>query len=313
MDQSKKNYLIISYALVALISVYVATTQWIINKQLYKNYDLSLLTGEPVIEIDLNVLVMMSNTNVRTIDFRFQNELSSVDESFDYPRKKTDGTTEDITFFNTSLSDDKKWIRLKVANGATIADKIITIDFDNHSKNFSRNRYFIDTIKVDGKYVEVYDFVSKDITKTNLKLHIPRSFSNISKNIANDYGENIIEIIKFILIVLLSTQTLLYLIGFVWEPEEISNYFKNVNPDDETLIVDSISRKYSIPLGFLGTILSIWVALEINQEFLTDFNSVLEIFKGGIFTTVLGLSTNIVCILRSQRIKITKSLMETKK
>ena len=310
MDRGKRIYLSITYTVVAVISIYVGTTQWIIHEKLYKDYNLSIFTGKPVLEVDSDSLVMMFNIDVRTVDFRFTHKLDGVIEINKDTRDKEAVTIETIIPFKTALSNDRNWVKLKVADGETIEDKLIKVEIKSVVDGMPRTLYFIDEVRVNGEKIEVYDFLGNyiDHHRRNLILHIPRSFSNISKNIANNYGNKMLEVIKFVLIVLLTTQTVLYLIAFVWQPQEISDYFNNANPDEGISIVDSISRKYAIPLGFLGSVLSIWTSLEINQQQFSDFNSVLEIFKGGIFTTVLGLITNIVCLLRGNRIKLIKGL-----
>ena len=47
-------------------------------------------------------------------------------------------------------------------------------------------------------------------------------------------------------------------------------------------------------LGFLGTVTSIWIALELMDLFYSDFFQILQLMKVAIFTTVLGLFTKIL-------------------
>ncbi len=308
MERKKNIYLSISYIVVIIVSAYIALSMWIIDKQLYKEYDLTFFTGKPVLEIDSNKIYMSFNLDARVIEFKFTEKLDRVMKRSTYAQEKEDGTSEEIVLFRTELSNDKKWVTLTVADREIIKNRLISIDINSFEGGGSRSRFFMDAVRVDGKNVDVYDFLDKNIDSNygNIILHIPHSLSNLSTNLASNFGNYILGVIKFVLIVLFITQLFLYIIAFVWQPEEISDYFNTTNPDKDISIIDAVARNYAIPLGFMGTVFAIWTALEMKQQQFSDFNSVLEIFKGGIFTTVLGLSTNLVCILRRNRIMLRK-------
>lgn len=62
--------------------------------------------------------------------------------------------------------------------------------------------------------------------------------------------------------------------------------------------LDIISERYSTFLGFLGTVVSLWVALERSGMDFSNFFELLDILKYAVFTTVLGLVTRSIYGMR---------------
>jgi hypothetical protein len=77
----------------------------------------------------------------------------------------------------------------------------------------------------------------------------------------------------------------------------VTEYFENENKP-AVIFIDEIANRFAIPLGFLGTVTSIWFSLETTEADYSSFVQVLDTMRIAVFTTVLGLFIKILCLMR---------------
>lgn len=95
--------------------------------------------------------------------------------------------------------------------------------------------------------------------------------------------------ITYILVVILAIQLVIFFLTMVeslLSKRDLQIGLGSISPID---IVDIISEDYAVIFGFLGTVLSMWVALETAGLDYSNFFEILDLVKFAIFTTVLGL------------------------
>jgi len=141
-----------------------------------------------------------------------------------------------------------------------------------------------------------YNEINKN--QSNIELYNAFDISNLSNFIARLIGKQAIIFLITILMILLICQMLLFIIFVLRQPPHVKEYFDNPEKNAPVTFVDKLSNEFAIPLGFLGTVVSIWVSLEEGYIDYSSFFQILEIIKLAIFTTVLGLSIKILCIIR---------------
>ena len=159
----------------------------------------------------------------------------------------------------------------------------------------------IKSVKVDGKLIPITvfyeDYVIRE--KSNLAYHIPMELRNLSRWLAVNMGQTVMSAIQIVLIFLFVIQASLFFICALWKPSGVREYFSEQPNSIAMTKIDYVSKVFSIPLGFLGTVVSIWVALELNGGEFGNFEGILSVFKVAIFTSVLGLGVHSLCLLRS--------------
>lgn len=316
---SIRNYKIISYALFAIIALYIVGAQLII----YKGWDkylgkLSIILFQPKFEIKTDIISLRLNREAQSIQLKFENALNEsvtpieilqndvIIESSKSMNRDSQPEEEinknSNADYNVELSNDRYEIRISAKNDKTLLDKPIKIGLYDKDSNRAIQRFIVN-ILIDNKEHSIqeifYDYFSKK--DNNLILYYLVDLKNTSNFLASEYGIIITRLITAVLLIFFSFQLLYFFISVVWQPSEICQYFANpanYTQNNTVTWVDEISEKFSISLGFLGTVTSIWVALESSESDYSSFYSILEIIKVAIFTTVLGLGIKILCLIR---------------
>lgn len=145
---------------------------------------------------------------------------------------------------------------------------------------------------------------------SNISFHSPRQFKNLSRYLALSFGDNILTVIQFVLFTFFSIQLFLFLIGVIWCPPIISDIFSTENLGRTATWIDNFSIRHAIPLGFLGTVLSLWIAVETNVAGFKNFDAIFSIFKVAIFTTALALAISLICIVRGYKLSLTHRVLQ---
>lgn len=160
----------------------------------------------------------------------------------------------------------------------------------------------LSVISIDGQRVTPYQFLSQflDRENSNLELYYPLDTKNISSEIARRVGALLVDTILYSLLFLTGCQLLLLAVT-VKQPDLVSKYFKDFRDSDAVTIVDRASRDFAVPIGLMGTISAIWVALEQPGTDFSSFDQILQVLRKAVFTTVLGITTRVLCTLRGLR------------
>ena len=159
-------------------------------------------------------------------------------------------------------------------------------------------RRFIKSIRMDGRQVSLIDFYENvlitDQDQSNVEYFKPLDIRNISNTLGNLFGEPLVFLVTFILLVMLGAQLFIIMMAFV--KQLLPQLYTEVGEKAMFPVnwIDGFAENYSMLFGFLGTILSIWVSLEKADTDYGDFFQMLTMVKFAVFTTVLGLMTRIV-------------------
>ena len=302
-SDSIKMYRRNTYIVLLLVTAYISVGQVLLKTDLHKDHEnllTTLFTGAPTLEVESNVLLLDVKSDAKKLEVHFTQGnlwphvppvLSAKDKKEVIPYK---------------LTGNKDWFSIRANNSDSLSDSRVNVSLSPESNAGNRKVYFIKKVLLDGQEVHLTDFYYNYLDKnnSNVRLFYPADLRNLSKVLAIKAGKALTTIVVAILLVLFSTQLLLYFVSFVWEPPEVSSYFQAPDTQKPVSILDSIAEEYSIPLGFLGTVLSIWFALENGANEFSDFYGILQILKIAIFTTVLGLATKVICTVRRKQIKI---------
>lgn len=125
----------------------------------------------------------------------------------------------------------------------------------------------------------------------------PREVSMLSNTIANSAQSWLLDGIRITLLTMFFTQLVLILVSWKIPANIFSIEYKWTQLTRPSRF-DSWCDDYAIPLGFFGTIVSMWIALEVVSLETGGFTHFLGILKTAIFTTVLGMGTKLICMIR---------------
>ena len=295
------NYRKRTYWVLLLVVVYLGIGQIILRSNLHKEYEngfTMLFTGIPSLEVGSNVLILDFKTLAKSLEVHFSRPISptvalviSVKDNKEIYPYRIIGRGED-------------WFAVSVNNIESLSDQPVNVNLTSAINDGNNSNFFIKRVLLDGREVTLSDFYYKYLRQgeTNVRLFYPADLFNLSKLFAMYAGTAITRIVVALLVVMFLTQFILLILSIKGEPHEVASFFRHPEHNKPISILDSLAEEYSIPLGFLGTVLSIWVALENATEELSDFYAILQILKIAIFTTVLGLSTKLICTIRRKQV-----------
>ncbi len=290
----KSVYKIISYFILTLVIVYIATGQYIIQKKLYNVGNFSFFTFSPNLAINSNTLKLQIKRNSKSLTLKFRERLKAA--------SPLASTNKEIINYTVSLENNGKLLVITANDQHTLQDVSLRILISEATKAGHAKKRFITNVMLGNNDHSIPEFYNEYISHDygNVYLYYPMDLVNISSYLALNIGKSFTYIIVSILLIFFVCQMLLFFISIIWQPEEVKDFFTNPTREGAITFIDDTAEHFAIPLGFLGTVVSIWVSLETAETDYKSFAQILEIIKIAIFTTVLGLSTKVICTIRSK-------------
>lgn len=296
--QTRRWYGALSYGSLILAILYLLVTQMLIRLEVAPNGGLPLITGRARVVVSDDILTLHLKSKVHQIVLSFNQPLAgqvflaNPVQAAQYEVKWDPEMRHSVTIQASSL------LANKAPEGFSAA--VFSVGRLFSTPDFSEREIVAAT--VDGRSLTPYDFLTKILIRdeSSVSLYYPFALQNISRECAHAFGNLLIYGILGILLLLAIAQILL-LLGATWaQPESVSFYFSNRATNEAVTFVDSVASDYAIPLGLLGTITSIWVALEQPSINFASFEQILGTLRLAVFTTVLGLVIKIVCMIRGR-------------
>lgn len=294
----RSRYAILSYALLLLAVLYIGGVQALVKLEVAPAGQLAFLTGRPRVVVTDDVLTMHFKTKLREIVLTFNQPLAGqifLNQPVRHPEYEVlwdSETGHSIIIKATSMlaNEDPDGFSAAVFS---VGRLFATADFTDRE---------IVNATVDGRSLSPYDFLTKVLVreKSSVSLYYPLALQNISRESAQAFGSYILYAILATLLLLSITQVLLLVATMRSQPDSVSYYFSDRATNEAVTFVDSIANEYAIPLGLLGTISAVWVALEQPSINFSSFDQILSTLRLAIFTTVLGLVTKVVCMIRGR-------------
>jgi len=244
------------------------------------------ILGPRYLRCNDNIMRLVLNRSFKSLEFRFTD-----------PVRLSRGK---ITKYENgqSISSDVKpigdriiYISIDRDTSTTNQRARIELIFSEYKKGNVPRRRQIREVLVNSNRISSYDFLSNYVAEnsSNIELYKPFHFANVSNYLAEKYGNALLSVIKVFLLILLITQILILFYTFIESFISKESIIIEGHPVPFIRYIDMISKDYAVILGFLGTVVSIWVALEISGHDYSNFLQILDIIKTAIFTTVEGL------------------------
>ncbi len=268
---------------------------YFIVSELYDT-DSTLIGGPKSLLLVDNVLSLSINKRVSIIEIYFRNKVYLSKGHHVYTVKDTITPLAPVVH-EVLASRDNKSIQIKVNSTETTSGGLKAyVYFKGIGPMEFPTRKYIKSIALDGSVYSVTEFYDTFLNKneSNLKYYKPLTIKNLSNILALKAGPPSITLVMLILVVVLFTQfslVWLTIIKSVIKKEDIN---LGENATFPINVIDIISEDYAIIFGFLGTVLSMWVALERSELDYSNFLEVLSLVKIAIFTTVMGLAIRIL-------------------
>jgi hypothetical protein len=192
-------------------------------------------------------------------------------------------------------SSDKKSVQITVKDSKEISGWIeLYIYFKGVGARDFPTRKYIKAISFDGDDIGITYFYKTLLNHeaSNLRYYKAFDINSMSNYLAVNFGKKLIYSITFFLIVILAVQLFIFFLTTVkslLSKKDLQLGLGSKSPMNTINIIDIISEEYAVIFGFLGTVLSMWVALETSGLDYSNFFEILDLVKFAIFTTVLGL------------------------
>ena len=269
-----------------------------------------LFAGQVVIHSDLSVKEndfskfltgkLKYNIYGDLLKFEISKPIKSIKFHFDEKIIDLAVISNKIEKFNAVTSSDKRWIIVNSTNYNGLLNKKIKLSLSGIKYSGMPLNRKIDLVEVNDNPISMYEFYYHILNDdySNLSLYYPFDINNISNWMASSFGEIIISLIKSILIILFIFQLSLFFVLVLWKNQTLNIFFSSPEANSAITWIDNISENFSVHLGFLGTVMSLWVSLEMATVNFQSFGNIIHIMKDGIFTTVLGLSIRVICTSR---------------
>ena len=258
-----------------------------------------LIGGPKYLIIDDNFISLPVNKKFTTMDLFFKEALVIARKHHFYKQEGNSKIEINPSKYKVTSTTNNKVIKIWISE-VYYATLYIDIYFQGFTKGGFPKRKYIKHIDVDGKEVSLTKFYDTYIDKNESNVTYFKSFGlrNISAYLAEQYGSWLYIADILILISLFTIQFLLLFVTI------IESFFsqKAIRIADDAIFpmnyVDSIAKDFSVVLGFFGSVVSIWTALEISGFDYSNFFQVFGMVKIAVFTTVLGLSVRITFGIR---------------
>jgi len=298
--EPKDKYRAITYIIAISIGLYIVIGQSVIFSGLGQDRSVTtVFTGFPRLQIRDNVLRLTLKTECRTIEFGLQEPLRVA------PNLIGNSHSQGVTLQRT-----KDWDRFTIVapEGKSLNGEQLLIQMSDSTVGLPRRTYITD-LRLDGRPESIPAFYNRLMvqTESNPVLYYPFQIKNLSSFVSEKIGASALWLILITLIGLAAYQFIMFLISVIWQPEQVKEFFEKEQTKRGASFLDELATRFAIPLGFLGTVVSVWYSLEQSDTDFASFAQMLEIIKVAIFTSVLGLFTKVMCLLRSLQTGILKS------
>lgn len=298
--KNTNGYKIYALFLLAFVLIFLSANIFLTVTKFGQNLNFNFITGDPLLMVNYNLIDFRVKTSANKIELFFKEPLNH--EPIQINKR------DESSNYQISSSSEKDLITIKSNAPKGLQNQHIIIRLDGYEDSGIITKRFIRKIKINDYEESIIDFIHDDISNINKSVSIYYEYSlwNLSNIAAKYFGFSIVSLILLILLILFACQLLLLPISVGWQPEVVKDYFRDNEKGKAIFIIDELANNFAIPLGFLGTVTSIWHSLEISVIDYSNFSQVIEILKIAIFTSVLGLSTKMICTLRAY-LPITKS------
>lgn len=290
------RYRIIVWACALLVGAYLFASYFATTTEIGPEGELYLLTGEPkvVAPYDQLDLVFKSELTDLTLTFALPiagQVFANGDYSTPVYNVGWDGKNRSSVSIKAARQDDA---------GRTIGFRSVRLPSGRLFPTVRTYHKALATVTVGEQTFTPYAFLSTVVVRedSNLELYYPLGPQNMSSEIARWVGPALVDAILYSLMFLAGSQILL-LLATIKQPDVVSKYFKNFQDVKAVSLIDKASNDFAIALGLLGTISAIWVALEQPGMDFSSFDRILDVLRKAVFTTVLGITTKMLCSLRS--------------
>ena len=295
--EDKKNNGWVKKLLLLIVTIIVFLYGLIIQ---FVDIDSVLVGGPKYLMVEDNHIILPINKKFSSLGLFFTEPvLLGIDNKI-YIEKNGEGKKVlDDSKYKISSSSDNKVITIDL-NDKFDSTLFIDINFAGFTKGGFYKKRYIENIDIDTRDVSLSKFynVYIDTNKTNLSYFKSLDLRNMSTFLAENYGTLIFMADLWILISVFSIQFVLLFVTIIHSIIKQSS----VKIGDDAIFpikyIDMMARDFAVILGFFGTVVSIWTALEISQFDYSNFFQILGMVKIAIFTTVLGLGTRITYGIR---------------
>ena len=287
----------ILFSFFILIFMFLQNTYYI-NNYLSKIHFFNKIGPKKLIFQD-NEMNIVLKEDFNKLTFDFTEPINIFTGSFDCKYYENGQTIDISKEIKIKIIDNKKRINVLNNNSRKGGETHITIYLQNIDARGVPRRYIINNVQLNNNKKNLYDFYLKYLIpeKTNLKYYRPFAIINVSNTLATLIGGPLLSLVTSLLLFLFGYQFYNFILIIPKSFFSVSES-KDFNDLFPLNIINKLST-FSIYLGFLGTIISIWVALEKANVNLTDFFQILNIIKYAIFTSVLGILTNTLFFTRN--------------
>jgi hypothetical protein len=293
----KKRYRVLSYSILLFLAVYIGFGQYVIGQGFGAGSSWQLFfTGPPRLEIPDNLLRLSLNIEYTLLEIKLLRSTKHC------PGMAS--ATKEANEVKLECSQERDWITIRAFDGQSLRGVPLAINLADPQQPEVLLRRYITMIRIDKRPESIPGLYQSFIDRkaSNLNIYYPFHVFHVSTYFAELFGNQFMWLISTVLLVILASQGLLFLISIVWQPEVVTEYFNDRNP--AVTFVDEVSNRFAIPLRFLGTVCSIWYSLETIETDYSSFLQVLNAMRVAVFTTVMGLATKILCLIRGYHLRI---------
>lgn len=288
-DSAKLTYLKYrkhSIIVLGAIALYMAASLYLVGKPHLSNWFTMCFTGKPSLQVATNQVIVTPQTVVKKVGLLL-----------DRPVIADIVAGKDKPAYEIKMKQQTKMVVI-TSRDKEGAQEPFSIQLKDKDANALFNPFFIREIDVDESRPNVVQATEKFITfGDKVTTYYPFHVHNISGTLAQ-YAKLPLYTIVFILLMLFLTQVV-YIISVNKLPKELANAILDEQDDKQVSTVDKLTGLYAIPLGFLGTIMSLWITLENTGSDLYDFRFFIETLKIALLTSVLGLGSKLLLVLRA--------------
>lgn len=194
--------------------------------------------------------------------------------------------------YEVRQSSNRKGLTVQLKNrDSSVGEMRLFIRFKGSTQGDFPTKKFINTIVLDRQEVSLTSFYQHflNLKQSNVLYYKSFTIQNISNYLARTSGMQLLVAVTAILIFLLAGQVIVFFLTVMEHllSKDTLQFGKHARIPINWL--DIVSEDYSTFLGFLGTALSLWLALEQSSMDFSNFFQLLELIKYAVFTTVLGL------------------------
>jgi len=251
-----------------------------------------LIGGPKRLLLESNYLQLSVLRNFDLIEIFFEDELQLSGSNQVIHISKNWYRVLEAKDYEITLGANNKSIKMKLLNKQPLAGGIkFFVYLRGDTQSSLPTKKFITSVLLDTKPVTLTEFYKQylDVKQSNIKYYRSFAIENISSYLARTVGVQLLYTVTGLLIVLLVGQLIVFFGTIIEEIvfKDPLQFGKQARIPISWL--DAVAEEYSTFLGFLGTVLSLWIALEQSSTDYSDFFQILAIIKYAVFTTVLGL------------------------